>query len=172
MVGAVAHHVVENATRQEFSHNDFDLAALRTIAAELVLHAESLEPHNQQWTDLMEGVKALPAFSPRPAVTSTSKPQVVRIGPTVAAYRLQESAAPAYPPEAKAAGVEGSVKLEVRIGTDGRVMDVTLISGHPLLTPAAIEAVKHYVYQPVMLGDNPIEVLTTVEVAFGAGRKY
>jgi protein TonB len=73
---------------------------------------------------------------------------------------------PVYPPLAKASRVQGTVQLSVQIGPDGTVQDVQLISGHPLLAQAAIDAVKQWVYQPTLLNGNPVSVLTTVDVNF------
>jgi protein TonB len=62
--------------------------------------------------------------------------------------------------------VQGTVQLSVQIGPDGTVQDVQLLSGHPLLVQAAIDAVKQWVYQPTLLNGNPVSVLTTVDVNF------
>ena len=58
------------------------------------------------------------------------------------------------------------VVLEVSIATDGKVEDANLVAGHPLLVPAAIEAVKQWQYKPVMLNGAPVAVVTTVQVNF------
>jgi protein TonB len=58
------------------------------------------------------------------------------------------------------------VQLSVRIGADGAVQDVQLISGHPLLVQAAMDAVKQWVYQPTLLNGNPVDVITEVDVNF------
>ena len=73
---------------------------------------------------------------------------------------------PAYPPLAKKAGIQGTVTLHTSIGKDGRVVDVQAISGHPLLIPAAVDAVKQWEYKPTLLNGNPVEVLTQVDVNF------
>jgi protein TonB len=69
------------------------------------------------------------------------------------------------------ARIQGVVKLQVRIGTDGTVKETTVISGHPLLVPAAVNAVKSYVYKPVTLAGKAVEAVATVEVAFDPGRE-
>jgi protein TonB len=154
LVGAVARLVVEDA-------------APRILATELVTHAQTLEPQNRDWSDLMEGAKALPAGSV-PPVAQTAPPgiQTIRIGGRIAAGNLQESPPPIYPPEAKAAGVQGTVKLKIRSGADGHVKDTTVISGHPLLINAAMDAAQLYVYKPTLLNGQAAEVLTDVEIAF------
>jgi TonB family protein len=175
LVGPVARHVVEQAASQTLvGYGSWDFTALRTVAAELVTHAQALEPLNRDWADLMEGVKGFPTVSVQPPVapvpqSASLAPQLVRIGAGVAASMLRESSTPIYPPEAKAAGVVGVVKLQVRIGRDGHVIETTLLSGHPLLVPAAMDAVKHYVYKPLTIEGKAVDVMTTVEVAFGPG---
>jgi periplasmic protein TonB len=52
------------------------------------------------------------------------------------------------------------------IGRDGSVTRLTLISGHPMLVPAAIEAVRNWAYAPTLLNDIPVEVVTQIDVSF------
>jgi protein TonB len=73
---------------------------------------------------------------------------------------------PAYPPGAKAARIQGHVVLDVIIGKDGSVLEIKLVSGHPLLAPAAMEAVKQWTYKPTLLNGEPVEVKTQVDVNF------
>jgi protein TonB len=172
-VGPVARHVVEQTASQMLAgYGSWDFIALTTIATELVTHALALEPQNRDWADLMEGVKGFPTVSVQPAAAPVAQsapaaPQLIRIGAGVAASMLQESSPPIYPPEAKAAGVAGVVKLQVRIGKDGHVIEITLLSGHPLLVPAAMDAVRHYVYKPVTIEGKAVDIMTTVQVAVG-----
>ena len=166
LIGSVARQVVEGGS-SHLSNSD-----RYALAAELVTHAQSLEPKNQEWSDLMEGVKAIPAgvvpplAQQAPGMIQTNGVQPIRIGGIVAAANLQQSAPPIYPALAKAASVQGTVKLQIRIGTDGHVKDVTVISGHPLLITAATDAAKLYVYKPTLLNGQPAEVITDVEIAF------
>ena len=166
MIGSVGQHVVEGGVTH--------LSPLEryALAAELVTHAQSLEPQNRDWSDLMEGVKAMrvtsapPVPEQAPALIQTNGVQTIRVGGTVQAANLQESPAPIYPPLAKAAGVQGTVKLKIRLGADGHVKDVSVISGHPLLTTAAMDAAKLYIYKPTLLNGQPAEVLTDVQIVF------
>ena len=161
MVGSVGQYVVEGGVTHLSTSDRY------ALAAELVTHAQALEPGNREWSDLMEGVKALPA-GPLPAAAQTAPPgvQTLRIGGKVAAANLQESPSPIYPPLATAAHVQGTVKLQIRIGADGHVKETTVISGHPLLIEAAKDASKGYVYKPTLLNGQPVEVLTDVEIVF------
>jgi protein TonB len=100
------------------------------------------------------------------AAVGTIDAQTIRIGGTVAAANLQQSSPPIYPPLAKAAEVQGAVKLRILIGTDGHVRDTTVISGHPLWTNAAMDAAQQYFYKPTMLNGQAAQVMTDVEIVF------
>jgi protein TonB len=93
-------------------------------------------------------------------------PQRIRIGGNVQKAKLVQHAEPVYPPLALQARISGVVRINVVIGKDGTVENLTLASGHPLLVPAAMEAVKQWVYQPTLLNGQPVEVVTQVEVNF------
>jgi protein TonB len=71
-----------------------------------------------------------------------------------------------YPPEARQARIQGLVRFDVLIGPDGHVTNLTLVSGHPLLVPAAQEVVKDWVYKPTLLNGQPVEVQTQIDVNF------
>ena len=60
----------------------------------------------------------------------------------------------------------GVVKLGAIISKDGTIQHLEVISGHPLLVPAALEAVKQWVYQPTLLNGEPVEVQTQIDVNF------
>ena len=73
---------------------------------------------------------------------------------------------PAYPHIAVTTGITGEVKLHAIISKEGRIESLTVISGHPLLAPAAIEAVKQWVYRPYILNGEKVEVETFIFVNF------
>jgi protein TonB len=58
------------------------------------------------------------------------------------------------------------VRFSIIVGKDGTVLNVQLVSGHPLLVAAAHQAVKQYVYKPTLLNNKPVEVVTEVSVDF------
>jgi len=93
-------------------------------------------------------------------------PQRIRVSSGVAQGLLRSKVNPEYPPDAKDQHIQGIVLLQVWIDKEGNVSDVHLISGHPLLAPAAIDAVKQWKYKPYLLEGNPIEVETQVKVNF------
>ena len=73
---------------------------------------------------------------------------------------------PIYPVLAVQSRLEGQVTIECRIDTSGRVVDATVLQGHPLLSPAALAAVRQWVYQPTLLNGVPVSVIMTVTVHF------
>jgi len=105
------------------------------------------------------------------AVPRLSKPVVptvqrVRISPGVTKGLLIHRVEPSYPPLAQQARIHGDVVLTAIIDKEGNVQQLQLVSGHPLLAPAAIEAVKQWRYKPFLLNGQPLEVETTVTVSF------
>lgn len=81
-------------------------------------------------------------------------------------YQLIYKVAPVYPAKAKAAGIAGNVVLKVGIGTDGTVKEAVATSGDPMLTQAAIDAVRQWRYQPPLLNSKSVEVDSTVTIEF------
>jgi protein TonB len=93
-------------------------------------------------------------------------PQRIKVGGNVQSARLVRQPRPVYPPLAKQARISGVVKLGAIISKDGTIQHLEVISGHPLLVPAALEAVKQWVYQPTLLNGEPVEVQTQIDVNF------
>ncbi len=93
-------------------------------------------------------------------------PQRIRVGGNAAALNLEEKVTPKYPPDAKAARVQGVVRMTALIGKDGHVLRLEVVSGHPMLVPSAMEAVKQWVYRPTLLNGNPVEVITQIDVNY------
>jgi periplasmic protein TonB len=73
---------------------------------------------------------------------------------------------PQYPAIGKATHVEGTVELQATISKTGTIENLRVISGHPMLRQAAIDAVKTWRYRPYLLNGQPVEVETTVDVIF------
>ena len=101
--------------------------------------------------------------------THATRPMRIRIGGNVNPPPLVSAPPPIYPPQARASGVEGNVLLRAVIGTDGSVIQLSVISGDSLLAQAAIDAVKQWKYQPMLLDDQPVEVDMTITVPFKLG---
>ena len=73
---------------------------------------------------------------------------------------------PEYPAIAKAARIQGQVVLSAIISKTGEIQNLVLVSGHPMLVPAAIKAVQQFRYRPFLLNGEPVEVETTITVNF------
>src|SRR5437660_4636907 len=92
--------------------------------------------------------------------------QRVRVSQGVSQGLLIKKVQPSYPPLARQARIQGTVTLQAEISKDGTIENLRLISGHPMLAPSAIEAVKQWRYKPYMLNGEPVAVETTVMVNF------
>ncbi|MGA8761805.1 MAG: TonB family protein [Candidatus Sulfotelmatobacter sp.] len=100
------------------------------------------------------------------AVPKVATPQRVRVSQGVSSGLLVRKVQPTYPPLARQARIQGQVLLRAQISKDGSIENLQLISGHPMLAPAAIEAVKQWKYRPYLLNGEPVEVDTEVVVNF------
>ncbi|HXM66319.1 MAG TPA: TonB family protein [Candidatus Acidoferrum sp.] len=100
------------------------------------------------------------------AVPKVATPQRVRVSAGVTSGLLVRKVNPNYPPLARQARIQGTVVLHAVISKDGAIENLTLVSGHPMLAPAAIDAVKQWKYKPYLLNGEPVEVDTEVQVNF------
>jgi protein TonB len=100
------------------------------------------------------------------AVPRVATPQRVRVSQGVSQGLLIRKVQPAYPPLARQARIQGNVVLQAEISKDGTIENLRLISGHPMLAPSAIEAVKQWRYKPYFLNGEPVEVETQITVIF------
>jgi len=100
------------------------------------------------------------------AVPKVATPQRVRVSQGVSQGLLIRKVQPTYPPLARQARIQGNVVLTAEISKDGSIENLRLVSGHPMLAPAAIEAVKQWKYKPYFLNGEPVEVETQVTVIF------
>jgi periplasmic protein TonB len=109
------------------------------------------------------GVREDPAGGGDPNGTGTAP---IRTGGIVEAPVRTAYVAPVYPDLARIAGVRGVVVLDCTIDPSGRVVDIRVLGGHPLLTEAAVSAVRQWRYTPTRLNGVPVPVLLTVTVRF------
>jgi protein TonB len=103
---------------------------------------------------------------PPPPPPKATTPKRIRVGGQVEAAKLIFRPTPEYPPLAKMARIQGTVRLEAIISRDGTIQDLKVVSGHPLLVKSALEAVQRWRYQPTLLNGEPVEVVTEVDVTF------
>lgn len=90
----------------------------------------------------------------------------VKISQGVLLSKLIKQVMPIYPQLAKQARIQGTVKLMGVIAKDGRIINLQVLSGHPLLVGAAADAVKQWLYQPTLLNGEPVEVMAPIDVNF------
>lgn len=102
---------------------------------------------------------AVPKFVP-------VQPQRIRISQGVTKGLLIHKEEPVYPTLARAARVQGDVVLSAVIDVNGQITNLQLVSGHPMLVPNAIAAVRQWRYKPYLLNGQPVEVETTITVIF------
>jgi protein TonB len=105
----------------------------------------------------------IPALPP-PAMATPKAP--VRVGGRIREPRLITRVDPIYPALARQARMQGDVLIDAVISESGIVAEMKVISGHPLLIPAALEALKKWRYEPTYLNDEPIPVQLLVTVRF------
>jgi protein TonB len=95
--------------------------------------------------------------------------QRIKQGGQVTEASIIARPAPVYPPLARQARIQGTVVLHAIIDKDGRVSELQVVSGHPLLVQSAMGAVQNWRYRPTMLNGEPVEVDTTINVTFALG---
>ncbi|MGA9445948.1 MAG: energy transducer TonB [Candidatus Sulfotelmatobacter sp.] len=100
------------------------------------------------------------------AVPKLAAPKRIRISQGVTEGRLIQKIQPEYPAIARAARIQGQVVLSAIISKTGEIQNLVLVSGHPMLVPAAIKAVQQFRYRPFLLNGEPVEVETTITVNF------
>lgn len=99
-----------------------------------------------------------------------SVPQRVILVSTIEAAKLVSQIHPVYPALAMQARIQGDVVLHAIISKDGGVSELQVLSGHPLLVNAALDAVRKWRYSPTLLSGRPVEVETTITVSFVLGQ--
>lgn len=100
------------------------------------------------------------------AAPKLATPQRVRVSQGVSEGMLVTKVTPPYPPMAKMARVQGSVILQAVISKNGSIENLRVVSGHPMLVQAALDAVKQWRYRPYLLNGEPVEVETQITVNF------
>jgi TonB family protein len=100
------------------------------------------------------------------AVAAQTLPNSVAIGVAEGEQHLFTKIEPVYPQLAKQARIEGKVVLNVTVSAQGTVEKVARVNGHPLLLPAAIDAVKQWRYTPFLRNGAPVQAMVAVEVVF------
>ena len=108
-----------------------------------------------------------PPHDPKPAPAPSGP---IRVSQGVQMAKLVKRVIPEYPPLARSARVSGTVHLVGIIAKDGAIRNLELVSGHPLLTRAALEAVAQWIFKPTLLNGEPVEVIAPIDVNFSLGQ--
>jgi protein TonB len=109
----------------------------------------------------------IPIPVPPPQTSAKPKQQSpVRVSEGVQEAKLINKVVPVYPRLAIQTRQFGKVHLVATIGKDGRVKQLQVIDGPVFLVPAAIEAVKQWIYRPTLLNGQPVEVIAPIEINF------
>jgi protein TonB len=111
---------------------------------------------------VLGGIIAAPPPPPPPQ-------ERIRVGGQVQSAKIVSQPRPVYPPLARQARIQGTVRLEAVISKEGSVEELKVISGHPLLIQSALAAVQQWRYEPTLLNGVPVEVITTIDVNFTLG---
>lgn len=111
--------------------------------------------------------------TPPPPLAPVAKPPAppapptrIKLGGVIEQSKFISGPKPVYPPLARQARIEGTVRLEAVISREGTILNLRAVSGHPMLIPSAIAAVGQWVFRPTYLNGDPVEVATTIDVNF------
>ena len=109
----------------------------------------------------------LAARAPEPpkSTQSAKRNGPIRVG-SILTSQLIHYVKPVYPPLAKAARIQGAVQFTALISKEGRIVNLQLVRGHPLLVKAARDAILEWRYRPTILNGEPVEVVTDIIVQF------
>lgn len=163
-------------------------SAASSAPVEIVLRQPSRIPNRIAATDgdaspaigsfgpYIPGLKGTGNSAGIPYSIGTGAPPIMPAAPTSPAKPLRLShmsegdlvrkVVPTYPPLARSARIQGTVVLQAMISKQGTIENLRLVSGHPMLAPAAIEAVRQWRYRPYILNNEPVEVETQITVNF------
>jgi TonB family protein len=151
-------------------------------AESFLLRAQSQDPGNAMWTNGLTVLEAarkqdvdMVMSPPSRPTTATELPPAtsgdrVKVERWLQERKLIQGEQPAYPVLARQARIQGVVRLDVAIGVDGTPSHIQVRAGHPLLVPAAVEAVRKWRYEPTLLNGRPVEVETVIDVDFALGQ--
>jgi protein TonB len=129
----------------------------------------SSDGFNRANSPFITGITVPPPPPPKPAVEKNPPAKPVPVGGDVQMAKLLRKVIPEYPALARMSRVAGTVRLIGIIGKDGTIQDLQVVSGNPLLTRTALDAVRQWVYKPTLLNGQPVEVMAPIEVNFTLG---
>jgi periplasmic protein TonB len=149
----------------------------RAIPKEVAVFKEAELPpditnNNNNQSGVFGGIPGQGLMAGAPPVAPPPKaapPARIKQGGEVTAASIITQTRPVYPPLARQARIQGTVVLHAIIDKEGKVAQLEVVSGHPLLVQSALDAVKQWRYKPTQLNGEPVEVDTTIQVTFTMG---
>jgi protein TonB len=132
--------------------------------------AEAMNGEESTGINLLSGFGNNSAASANPPPPPANTMKRIQLGGIVEAAKILAQPQPTYPALAVQARIEGNVVLHAIIDREGHVSELQVVSGHPLLVQAALDAVRRWRYQPTELNHEPVEVDTTITVSFVLGK--
>jgi hypothetical protein len=93
-------------------------------------------------------------------------PPILRVGGNAQAKQSIRKISPTYPPDARARGIQGTVRMTALIGPDGKILFLRPESGPTELIPGSMEAVRQWRYKPTLLNGRPCYILTLIDVNY------
>lgn len=171
LVGLAGEMLTSSQTITVTGHNPQQEAELRArlnrrneLATKYLKRAQSLDPQNPRWR--LSLLRA--STEPHIVNISPAEPGVKRItvGGNVQQANIVRKVEPEYPPLARQARIQGTVRFTAVLATDGSVKQLTLLGGHPLLVQAAKQAAEQWTFKPTLLNGVAVEVVTQIDVGF------
>jgi TonB family protein len=166
---------------QKFVHADYSfdkdsyLSQWVTLSGDYLIGFDLRARTEDEMNDLVQTMQTLRFTSQGPGGAKTSPEEqelsVFNVAGNIQAAQLLERVVPVYPPLARQTRIQGTVRLYAILAKDGTVKSLEVISGHPLLIQAAVDAVKKWRYAPTLVSGKRVEVDTTIDVVFALDEK-
>lgn len=109
---------------------------------------------------------SLASLVPGPAKLPAAPASTLKISQGVSQGLLIKKVQPVYPPNAKTMRLEGPVEMEAVIDREGKITNLKVLKGQPVLARAAVDAVRQWRYKPYYLDGEPVEIQTQITVVF------
>jgi len=142
------------------------MAYLNLLIRERADLADSPEQYRNETATADDWIQKALAAKRAQAGNPVAGPQRIRVGEKIQDANLIRKVEPVYPPLALQARVQGTVRFTAIIDREGRVQNLQLVSGHPLLVESSRDAASQWEYRPTLLNGSPVEVVTPIDVNF------
>ncbi|HEX3570589.1 MAG TPA: TonB family protein [Acidobacteriaceae bacterium] len=152
---------------EQFNTPEFKERIKRLVDEAKAKQIQAEEQRGKIMANSAEANGAPPPPPPQqPGVAPPAPNGPIRVSSSIAQNQVLKQVQPMYPPDARAAGIQGTVMLKAVISKDGSVGKLTVVSGPKELMQSAIEAVSQWKYKPYLLNGQPVDVETTINVNY------